>query len=330
MARYRQVDVRLWSDRKFLSLSNEGRVLWCLLLTAPATLPIPGVILGGEGTLSEQLGWSVEQYRSVFAELTAKGLAVKSEGRLTWLPNALRYQPPRNSNQLTGWAKTWDDVPECSLKREIWESLKIACKSWSKLFARLFAEPVGKQTGELFGVLFAEQKHQEQDQEQDQEQEREEGEQPSRPELPDPEAQKPVAIDAERDRRARADQRVGAFAKLNDLRREIAAEHRLEGVRDLHPFDPGVAELGSRQVECPSLEVAGESIQHVLAIAEAEARGLESVQHLTGALFTRNSWRRALGMTPADARREAEQKRRRRDGPTNGRPEEPVRKSKAL
>lgn len=167
MSRYRPVDTRLWNDRKFLELDSDGRLLWCLLLTAPSTLPIPGVILGGEGTLSEQLGWSVELFRAVFGTLLAKHLSVKHEGRVFWLTNALKYQPPKNPNMIKGWSKTWDDIPEGLLKLEIWEALRIACKPWAKLFDGLFRKPTGEQTD----PLFLKQKHQEQEQEQEQERE---------------------------------------------------------------------------------------------------------------------------------------------------------------
>lgn len=170
MSKYRPIDTRLWNDRKFLSLSGDGRLLWVFFLTSPTTLPIPGVILGGEAALAEQLGWTTERYRNAFAELLAKQLRIRCEGRLVWLPNAIRYQPPRNPNMVKGWSETWDDIPECQLKAELWEALKIACKGWSQLFGRLFRHPFAEQTAEQLH----QDQEQKQDQDQDQEQEREE------------------------------------------------------------------------------------------------------------------------------------------------------------
>lgn len=144
MAKYRPVDLRLWSDRKFLSLSDDGRMLWLYYLTSPATNSIPGVIVGGQAALSEQLGWSVARLQKGVGELLTKGLSVRFDGRVTWLPNALRYQKISGPNAVIGMSKVWDDVPECELKSEIWEALKIACKSWSRIFADLFPEPLAK------------------------------------------------------------------------------------------------------------------------------------------------------------------------------------------
>ena len=140
MANWRPVHASLWNDRRFLSCGDDARMLWLFLLTCPS-LPIPGVILGGDASLAEMLGWTTERLRKQFAELSQTGLQVAREGRVVWLRNALKYQTPRNPNMLKGWAKKWDDVPEGRLKPEIWEALKIACKSWSILFGKLFAKP---------------------------------------------------------------------------------------------------------------------------------------------------------------------------------------------
>lgn len=142
MAKYRPVDIRLWSDRKFLALGDRGRLLWVFLMTTPSALPIPGVIVAGDAALAEQLGWTTEQFTERFRELFDAGLSVRRDGRVTWLPNALKYQPPHNPNAVKCWAGVWDDVPECALKHDIWDALKIACKSWSVLFGKLFHEPL--------------------------------------------------------------------------------------------------------------------------------------------------------------------------------------------
>ena len=167
MSRYRPVDVRIWNDRKFLSLSTDARMLWVFLLTTPSSLPIPGVVVGGDGAIAEQLGLEPKLLGGLFDELFRKQLSIRREGRLIWLPNALKYQPPRNPNMLKGWSETWDDIPECGLKLEIWQALNTACKSWSKLFGQLFREPLP----ELFAKQEGKQLSQDQDQEQEQEQE---------------------------------------------------------------------------------------------------------------------------------------------------------------
>ena len=171
MAKYRPIDLRIWSDRKFMSLSDEARLLWVFLLTAPSSLPIPGVLIGGPATFAERLGWDVERYGERFREVAESGIGVRSQGQVVWLRNALKYQPPANPNVVIGWAKTWDDIPEVPLKHEIWQALKIACKPWSRIFAKRFPEPGLIHSPNGIGNGYPNGFTQEQEQEQEQERE---------------------------------------------------------------------------------------------------------------------------------------------------------------
>lgn len=167
MARYRPIDTRVWTDRKFMELGDDGRMLWLFLLSSPFMLPIPGVIVAGEMAMAEALGWTHKRYREGYRELHAKGLSVRHEGRLIWLSKAFEYQKIAGPKHITSMAKCWDDVPDCVTKCDIYDALKIACKSWSKLFEKGFAIPLRSSIG--YGNA------QEQEQETEQEQEQEKG-----------------------------------------------------------------------------------------------------------------------------------------------------------
>ncbi len=171
MAKYRPVDTRMWSDRKFLSLGDDARLLWAFLLTGPFALPIPGVIVAGPAAIAERLGWSAERLAKRFAEVQRSGLSVSQEGTLVWLHNATKYQPPANPNVVIGWSKVWDDVPEGLLKVEIWQALKIACKSWSRIFEKRFREPLSEPFMDCSDNRYTQEQEQDQEQEQEQKQE---------------------------------------------------------------------------------------------------------------------------------------------------------------
>jgi len=153
-----------------MTLNDDGKTLWLFFLSCPFGTPIPGVIVAGEMAIAECLGWDVKRYRMGYRELHTKGLSVLSEGRLIWLTKALRYQKVCGPKHIISMSKSWDDVPECDLKLTIWEDLKIACKSWNKLFDKGFAIPHRRGIG--YGNV-QEQEH-EQDQEQELEQEKKE------------------------------------------------------------------------------------------------------------------------------------------------------------
>lgn len=111
--------------------------------------------------------------------------------------------------------------------------------------------------------------------------------------------------------------------RLGELRAEIAFDLGVE-VRALHPMDAGTRALSLRIREASLAKLDAKRIEgdlnHVLDVVAAEARATKSVQWLTGGVFEERAFRRALGMTIADAQRP-------RSGPSGKppRPPEPIR-----
>src|SRR4051812_15835772 len=120
MSRYRKIDVRLWGDAWFRSLSPmppSGQGLWLYLLTATETCMIPGLFRAGEAALAESLGWSPAAFRKYFSEVSAQGkVSADWSMRVVWIPNAIKYDPPGSPKIVRGWLKHWDEIPECPLK----------------------------------------------------------------------------------------------------------------------------------------------------------------------------------------------------------------------
>ena len=187
--RYRPVHTKLWADSKFLSLSDDGRMVWLMLLTAPSVSPIPGVIIGGEAFLAELIGWPVERLRLGFREPLAKGFAMASDTRLVWLKNALRHQPPTNLNVAKYWASGWGEIPECELKHELWKAIKSACLQWWETLALWFPEPLAKG----YPIPYPKQ---EQEHEQEQEHKQEKEKQRRKPAAPTAQSGFKPALDA--------------------------------------------------------------------------------------------------------------------------------------
>lgn len=163
--RYRNVDVCTWDDEKVRELSPmppSGLGLWLFLLTNRFTTNIPGLFSAGEAAMAEKLRWPLEAFRECFGEVFGKGMARADwNAPLVWLPNALKKRNrPSNPNVVLGWADTWDELPDCALKREARRRL------------RAFIEPLGKGFLEAFDRACP---NGTPDQEQEQEQEQEGG-----------------------------------------------------------------------------------------------------------------------------------------------------------
>lgn len=141
MARHRKIDVGMWGDGKFRSLSSpapNAQTLWVYLLTGPHTTAAPGLFSAGEASLSEAIGWSLRSFRRCFSELVEREM-VRSDwsSRVVWIPRAVNYNPPESANVVRAWRKAIVEIPECELRDEAEASLREA-----SLYPEVFDEPI--------------------------------------------------------------------------------------------------------------------------------------------------------------------------------------------
>jgi hypothetical protein len=311
MARYRPVDVRLWDDRKFLACSDGARLLWVFLLTCPS-LPIPGIVVGGDAALAELIGWSPELFRERLGELFQAGLQVAREGRILWLKNALKYQPPMNPNMVKGWAQKWDDIPEGNIKLEVWEALRIACKTWNILFAKLFQKPLG--LGSCNGLPNGSGNRSTHEHEHEHEHEHDtEKIYPALaraiPPAPDPEPppatppRAPMPLPGA----PRPEPTLDAiWAEFEAARAKVGTELRVEITR-LTAHDPGRADLAAALSVANTAGRRNDEVaaaRKAIAVAAAEAiAGKRELRWLSGVIFEPRNYRALCASSVAEARR---------------------------
>ncbi len=158
MARYRKIDPRVWNDEKFRGLSDQGKLVFFMLLTHPNMTAL-GAMRATVAGLAEELGWATEAFRDAFQEGLAKGMAEHDpKACLVALPNFLKYNPPESPNVVKAWLAAVDLLPECALKTRVIAG------------ARAFAEGLTKGFAEALPEVFAKTMPiQEQEQEQEQE-----------------------------------------------------------------------------------------------------------------------------------------------------------------
>jgi hypothetical protein len=138
--RHRKVDLRLWSDAKFRSLSRNGKFLWIFLLTCPYTGDFPGLLRMSRAGAAEELDLTTEEFDRSFAELQSAGMAEADwAARLVWLPNAVRYNRPDNVNAVKAWACELMDLPECELRSKAAMKTLAFLKRWNQDAANAFA-----------------------------------------------------------------------------------------------------------------------------------------------------------------------------------------------
>jgi hypothetical protein len=184
MARYRRIDIRIWGDEKFRELSQphpNGQSLFFYLLTGPHTGPVPGLANVGEAGLAEALGWPLPAFRKAMQELIDLDLVrFDRKARLLWIRNAIHYNPPASANVVRSWRATWDEAPECDLKKAVCAVLRQAICGMGEGFARAFQEAFGEGSAGPCLKPSANQEQERQEQER-QEQERQEQDTPHPP-----------------------------------------------------------------------------------------------------------------------------------------------------
>jgi len=159
--RYSLVYARTWTDQAFRALSApqpNAQTLFLYLLSGPVTQPVPGLIWAGPGTLSEHLGWDIEDTRRCFAELLGgdgQKQLIKFDPctGLIRLPKCFHYCTPRNPNQLKTWKKSFDLLPHCALKYEWLSDLELIGQSLGEWFALSFKQLFNQQSCEQLTLL---------------------------------------------------------------------------------------------------------------------------------------------------------------------------------
>lgn len=145
MSHYRKIDVRIWNDAKFNSLSSDGKLAFFMLLTHPMMTAL-GAMRGTPSGLAEEIGMEPEPFREGFRELLSKRLAEHDqEGRLIALPNFLKYNPPANPNAVRSWLKSLELLPECALLDQVIQRARTAAKGFKEPLPEPFAEPENRE-----------------------------------------------------------------------------------------------------------------------------------------------------------------------------------------
>lgn len=123
MGKYRKIDVRIWNDEKFMSLSIEGKLIFFMLLTHPNMTAIGAMRATPAGLSEEMEGYQKgyrEGFQKGFQEVFSKGMAEHDEKAcLITLPNFLKYNPPESPNVVKAWISALDYLPECSMKTRV-------------------------------------------------------------------------------------------------------------------------------------------------------------------------------------------------------------------
>lgn len=153
---YRRVEIQTWIGASFSRLSApppNGRTLWLYFLCGPRTIAIPGVVLGREAVIADDLGWTLEGFREAFAEVFREGMAEADwKAGVVLLNRALidgtgdprASNTPQSPNVVKSWVKAFDNIPASPLKPEILRRLGAFTEGLGGGFAKAFQQAFAK------------------------------------------------------------------------------------------------------------------------------------------------------------------------------------------
>lgn len=148
MSRYRKVDTRIWNDAKFRQLTDDGKLVFFMLLTHPNMTSL-GAMRATPSGIAEELGWTIKRFLAAFSDIIDLHMAEHDDAaHMIALPKFMHYNEPESPNVVRAWAKAVDLLPECELKnltvRRAAAFIEDKPEGFRKAFAEAFAEALDK------------------------------------------------------------------------------------------------------------------------------------------------------------------------------------------
>lgn len=148
LKRYRKVSCQIWLDEKFLSMPDDAKLVFLLILTHPNMTSF-GAMKTSPASLTDELGWPIERLSKAFQEVLTKGFGhYNDKVRLLVLTNFIKHNKPESPNVIKSWAQGYTHLPECDLKTQLYHTLKDFAKGLSKAFEKAFLDSFGIQRTE--------------------------------------------------------------------------------------------------------------------------------------------------------------------------------------
>jgi len=162
MYKHRQFSSFLWNNSKFATLSDQAKLSYFFLYTHPH-LTAFGAMRANLPGLAYEIGWDIEQFNAIFAELLEAGFVLYDESAsFVWLPRFLEDNLPKTEKDVLLWEEHFEALPECDLRNMLLDHIKqIVISLPAKIKRRLSSffldtkeEVINKQIESLKDALF--------------------------------------------------------------------------------------------------------------------------------------------------------------------------------
>lgn len=137
---YTKIDELIWSDSKFCSLSDDGKLLFMYVMSCRHR-NIIGLYYLPIAYGAFDLNWDIKRFSKGLSELSANGLIKhKEDSNIIMIVNFLKYNPLENPNQVKGAVKALGVLPPNGLDSTFLNSIKTLNKPFMKPLIELLEE----------------------------------------------------------------------------------------------------------------------------------------------------------------------------------------------
>ena len=126
--RYQNIEVKIWHDEKFISLSPDGKLLFLYILTCPHSNALGAYVLK-KGYIAEDLKWSTAKVSQTLSELFRKGFVTYDETTsVVVVDKFLKHNPPGNPNQCKNLVILFYGLPKSKILLPVYNHLETLSK----------------------------------------------------------------------------------------------------------------------------------------------------------------------------------------------------------
>lgn len=117
--RYQKIEVKIWNDEKFVTLTEDAKLLFLYLLTCPHSNAL-GVYVLKLGYIGEDLNWERGRGFEALSKLLQEGLIAYDKAcSLVFVRNYLNYNKVSNENQFKNVREIFSSLPKSELLQEV-------------------------------------------------------------------------------------------------------------------------------------------------------------------------------------------------------------------
>jgi len=141
----------IWSEDRFLALSDLGRMVYFYVLTTPLGNGL-GCFRAGISAMAEDMGLPQKAFAKAFREGSDEAFGdplylYDETHKVVFIPKYLNRNPSNNPNVLKSLGKEYIKIPDSPLKEQCFNMVKAFAEGLGEAFAKAFAEAFPKAPG---------------------------------------------------------------------------------------------------------------------------------------------------------------------------------------